>query len=213
MLTWTVIPDASAIESNQPPQTRDGLYARLALGAGVGAVTTRADYGDFDWSADYRGVGTTFDLLVGGSIGSWLVVGGGLSLSVLHTLQVEASSPRALEQAHDRNNLWLGMLGPFVDVFQGTDAGAHLGAMVGVARIGLEDDAGASSGGWGVGVFGGYDAWLARDWAAGVALQYSFVCASRELERPNPTTAPGNVIVTTHDTGSALALLVNLTYE
>lgn len=98
-----------------------------------------------------------------------------------------------LYEALDQGRLWMGTLGPIVDVFLDSHGEIYAGAIGGIGRIGLEEEAGGPSRGWSIGVHGGYDVWVSDSWTVGVSLRYLQIHSTRKVQAEPGTTQPGRL--------------------
>ncbi|HEU5073426.1 MAG TPA: hypothetical protein VFU02_04625, partial [Polyangiaceae bacterium] len=188
-------------------RTHDGFYFRTGLGFGWGQVESKVD--DFD--ATYTGSGWLFDLLLGGTIGNTVVIGGGFLTHEISDPELEVSSEEFGVLSEELNGgLGIVTLGPFVDFFFGPQSGGHIGSMIGLASIGLEgeDDSELSSG-WGFSLFGGYDFWVSDQWALGVNGRYMYAKGEREFDTvfSDGSGEPVTVVDTAHTFGVMFSAL------
>lgn len=177
-------------------------------------VTSQVNVPYNDWKVEYEGVGWAFDLVVGGTIDGWLVLGGGLFAMEVPSPSVEPEPGRiTLYEALTQGRFGMATLGPVVDVFLDSRKAAYVGAIGGIGGVGLEDKDGDWSRGWSLGLHGGYDVWVSDAWTIGVSLRYLYTHSSRNvLARPG-TTEPGNVEATAEDFASTFGLLFNVAYR
>lgn len=161
-------------------RTHDGFYFRAGLGFGWGQVQSKVD----DFEATYSGAGLLWDLLLGGTIGNTVVIGGGLLTHEISDPNVELNSDEFGSASGEVDGgLGIVTLGPFVDFFFGPHSGGHIGSMIGVASIGLEgEDEEELSSGWGFSLFGGYDFWVSDQWALGVNGRYMYAKGERKFD-------------------------------
>lgn len=155
-------------ESAPSDRLHDGFYWRMS--AGFGSVATRFD--DKDPSGKkIEGSGETggFELMAGGSPVPGLAVGGAL-LGEGGTPSLKRGTGRARERS-----VTTGMIGPFIDGFPLPRKGFHLGAMVGLGTVLVDDqsDTLRNTIGGGGAVWIGYDFWIAKQWSLGPLLRFS----------------------------------------
>ena len=155
------------VEEQGPPIPRkyhvhDGFYLRVDLG--VGALGTDYDFGAA--SADSHGGTLALDLMIGGTPSRGLALGG--------ALLTEAGVSHSVEQrgrSRGDSTVALTLLGPFVDGFFDHKGGFHMGGMLGVAALDVEDldgdDEAETLTGFGGAAWAGYDAWVADEWSIG----------------------------------------------
>jgi len=156
-------------------RTHDGTYFRASLGGIYGQAKTEA----LGITIDYTGGGWLLDLAVGGTIENMVSIGGTLLLGEISSPDVEVRGSN--EPVEADGDMGVVLLGPFVDVFFGPESGGHIGAVLGAASLGLADENDEPSSGYGVGVFGGYDFWIADQWALGINLRYLYAKGEREF--------------------------------
>lgn len=167
-----------------------------------------------DWKVEYEGVGWVFDLVAGGTIGGWLVLGGGVFAMDVPAPAVESDPGRVtLPEAKTQGRFGMATLGPVVDVFFEPRGDAYVGVIGGIGGIGLEDEAGDWSRGWSIGVHGGYDVWVSEAWTVGASLRYLYTHGTRTVSAMPGTTQPGRIETEAHDLASTFALLFNVAYR
>jgi hypothetical protein len=144
----------------------DGFYVRMSVGLGSLAGTFDDERPE-NYDLDLDGLALAFDALVGGSPSPGITVGGAL----LTNAAPSASASRAGLDNGDRG-VGVALIGPFVDGFFDPKRGLHLGGMVGLASIDVEDDTSRDdlrrTGGAGGAAWIGYDFWVASQWSTGV---------------------------------------------
>ena len=160
-------------------RTHDGFYLRTGLGFGWGQVETQAA----EFEATRSGAGVLFDLLLGGTIGNTVVIGGGFFTHSIAEPEVEKNREDYGQLSDEgTNGIGLLTLGPFVDFYFGPHSGGHVGSMIGLGDIGLLDRDGINSSGYGFALFGGYDFWVSDQWSLGLTGRYMYVKGERELD-------------------------------
>ncbi len=160
----------------------------MGLGAGYGQVNSEGSVGSasgVDFEAKYSGMGPVYELLIGGTPGAGLVVGGGFVGQDITDpdLEVEVGGFEEDELFELDGSLGLVLLGPFLDWFPEDRGGFHVGAMLGFGGIGLSggDDDDVSQG-WGGSFWAGYDFWVGDQWSLGVEGRAVYLATSRDLE-------------------------------
>jgi hypothetical protein len=174
----------------QPPKEdptahrHDGFYLRLGLGAGYGRATSSGTLYGQSVKMTYKGWGPAYELLIGGTVATGFVVGGGFVGQDIKdptlSLEMNGTSLDALLGSQDltvHGSLGVGALGPFVDWFPDERGGLHVGAMLGLALLGLPGDQGFAGSLW-----GGYDVWVGNQWSLGAQARAAAVRANRTLE-------------------------------
>jgi hypothetical protein len=174
-----------------PPEPRrrmyhDGFYLRMTVGGGL--LSTRSSVSDTVDTSDARlsvdGAGYLFDFGIGGSPAPGLVVGGAILVQDAWSPRVRYRGPTgfALERTGPvSESLWFALVGPMVDAFPDPDGGLHVGGTLGIAVLGLEDDAGNASTGLGAAAWVGYLWWVSSEWSIGATLRMAFAGTGREL--------------------------------
>lgn len=194
----------------------DGFYLRLGIGIGFGRVNSTGEFGErgsdalVDFDAQYSGIGAAYELLIGGTPGSGVVVGGGFVGQDISDPKVESGfvGLSNASSASSDGSLGLLLLGPFIDWFPAPKGGFHVGAMLGIATIGLsssqtDDDL---SDGFGGSLWTGYDFWIGEQWSLGSELRAAFLSTHRELDEQ---LVSGEI----NDTGSSFELLFTALYH
>ena len=158
----------------------------MGMGAGYGRVVAEGSVADQDVKATYTGFGPALELLIGGTIGSGFVLGGGFAGQDLSEPDVEVETQDdTLSDTMDNEALGISVVGVFLDWFPDPKGGAHVGLMVGPASIGLQDDNNDSASVIGGALFGGYDFWVGDQWSLGA--QARVVMASADHDRLDNT--------------------------
>lgn len=146
----------------------DGFYIRGSVGLGSLGATFDDDHpsrGDLSGS----GLSMGADLMVGGSPSPGLALGGALLAQGAFSAEFERGS----EFAEDRS-LSVYLIGPFLDGFPVPTKGWHLGGMIGIAGLTIEeseDDAVSETFGFGGSAWFGHDFWVADEWSMGPMLR------------------------------------------
>lgn len=189
----------------------DGFYARLSTGFSVQGTLEKFDAVPGD--VTYRNGGISFDALLGGTPTPGLVIGGGLlvDLGGHPNVRVREGSTDVADAAHasSKQGTGLFLIGPMIDGFPNPRGGLHIGGLIGPAYVGIKDQQGNASSGFGLSAWIGYDWWVADDWSIGGLLRLS--AARTGLDR---TIGPGDGTRTTTglSTGS-LALMFTALYH
>ncbi len=166
------------IDLTTPPPTpsvprsyhvHNGFYARASVGFG----TLTAHFDDDDASGlNLQGSGGALvgDVMIGGSPSDGVAVGGALLFEGSASIEFERGPLRA-----DRS-LSVGTIGAFIDGFPIANKGWHLGAMLGLARVTIEDssiDGLRHTNGLGGAFWVGHDFWVGDEWSIGPMLRFS----------------------------------------
>jgi hypothetical protein len=160
----------------------DSFYLRMGLGIAHGRVTTETD-DPVAFKATFQGLGPAYEIMLGGTVGSGVVIGGGIVAQDISDPEIDLEPDVGLTEDLEDNNDALGILvlGPFVDWFFDEHGGFHAGAMIGIGSVGLKDDDDQASSGLGGSIFAGYDFWVADQWSMGVEGRALFVSSERTL--------------------------------
>lgn len=146
----------------------DGFYARASVGFGSLGASFDDDHAsgrDLDGSGFSMGA----DLMLGGSPSPGFALGGALLAQGAFSARFERGSAFA----EDRS-LSLLLIGPFVDGFPMPSKGWHVGGMVGLAALTIEDsssDGVSQTSGFGGSAWLGHDFWVADEWSMGPMLR------------------------------------------
>ncbi len=148
----------------------DGFYLRMALGLGIAGARVSSDsnrVGDYS----FGGAAGAFDLWIGGTPMSGLVMGGALSGVGLN------SSHRSIDGHRVSGDVTasMGLLGYFVDVFPDPKRGLHFGGALGLASGMAEvkdSERKFRGGGFGLEAWGGYESWVSPQWSLGGMLRF-----------------------------------------
>jgi hypothetical protein len=147
----------------------DGFYLRMNAGLGYLYGTYDSDdSGTADnFALDLDGFALSFDALVGGSPSPGVAIGGGILTSAAPSAEVSVNDTDI-----GNRSIGFGIVGAFVDGFFNPRKGFHMGGMLGVARIDVEDNTEsgdvAATGGVGGAAWLGWDFWVANQWSTGV---------------------------------------------
>jgi hypothetical protein len=148
----------------------DGFYLRASVGFG----TLGATFDDNSPTGrDLKGSGGAFgfDLMIGGSPAPGVAIGGAL----LGEASAGVEFDRGSFGSEDRSAS-VAILGPFIDGFPSSNRGWHLGGMLGLARLSVEDtssDGISHTGGLGGAFWVGHDFWVGDEWSVGPLLRFS----------------------------------------
>ncbi len=165
----------------------DGFYLRFGIGPAYGDVKSKGNLVGADIEATYSGWGPAYELLIGGTLGSGFVLGGGFVGQDIQDPDITidlADSASASGVAEDET-LGVVVLGMFADWFPNPEGGAHFGGMVGIGGVGLKGDDDTSSTGLGVSLWGGYDFWVGEQWSLGPEARIVAVSAQRDVAGQN----------------------------
>jgi hypothetical protein len=138
------------------------------------------------------GGGFAFDVLMGGTPAPGLVVGGGSVFQTAVAPGQDTSGPPLQglgEQAPGGIGLWL--IGPMIDVFPNPNQGFHMGALLGLAAVGLKGNDDKLSGGVGVSAWLGYGDWVAAEWSLGGLIRFTAAGAKRTIGSPEVDVSDG----------------------
>lgn len=162
----------------------DGFYLRFGIGAAYGKVVSEGSAGSIDLKATFTGWGPAYELLIGGTLGSGFVLGGGFIGQDITEPKVEIDvGGGTIQESAVAKDEALGVLvlGPFVDFFPDEKGGLHFGAEIGLGAIGLQDESGDSATGLGASLWGGYDFWVGKQWSLGPEARFLMVRTERKI--------------------------------
>ncbi len=171
----------------EPPETgarrHDGFYLRLGIGLAYGNVVSKGEIGSSEIEATFDGMGPAYELMIGGTLGSGFVLGGGFVGQDISEPNVELETGGTSVDTSVANDeaLGIGLLGVFVDWFPDEHGGGHVGAMLGLGVVGLEGDDDEASTGFGAALFGGYDFFISDQWSLGAELRLLRVQGKRDV--------------------------------
>ncbi|MDQ2647413.1 MAG: hypothetical protein M3020_26660, partial [Myxococcota bacterium] len=172
-------------------EVHDGFYFRAGLGLGglIGKLTP-----DVEDSLDISVGGFSFlsELAFGGTVGSGVVIGGGIYTANTQKTTYEVDAAGATV-SFDGGSTTVGVLGPFVDVYPNPEMGLHFGGALGfgviTAEEGDEDDDGFAfpptkyaGGGFGLMLQGGYEVFVADQWSIGGAARLLYAHATLKAD-------------------------------
>jgi hypothetical protein len=166
----------------------------MGLGLGWGHVGSSGSFSastggappteQFDVDATYVGWGPAYELLIGGTVARGFVLGGGFVGQDIKNPDLTVKSntlPGATVMVPASGSLGVGALGPFIDWFPDETKGLHFGAMVGLAILGLENNAGKTSTGIAGSLWGGQDFWISSQWSLGAEARIAALSAKRDF--------------------------------
>jgi hypothetical protein len=160
----------------------DGFYLRLSVGFGALGVSSSGGQG---FGSTASGSGGALDFLVGGTPAPGLVLGGGVLLQEAfnpnYSAHFNVGALTIGDTSTGSGSLGFGMLGPMIDAFPNPSGGFHVGGLVGVSRIGLNDGQGNPSTGIGLSAWVGYMWWASSQWSLGGLVRLSGARSGRKL--------------------------------
>jgi hypothetical protein len=174
----------------------------MGIGTGYGQAKTTGSVLGTDVTAHYSGIGPAFELLIGGTPGAGFVVGGGFIGQDIWdpAITIDSNDPTIPSNLNVNGALGVGAIGPFIDWFPDDTGGAHVGAMLGIGIIGLENDRSFGGSAW-----TGYDFWIANQWSFGVEGRAAFASGKRDIDML--LTSSGFSTVHFEDSASSFELL------
>ena len=164
------------------PRTRlrhDGFYLRLSGGLGYGATTSKTDSSGSEHSV--QGLTSGLDVLIGGTPGPGLVIGGGLFLSGYLAADSSSEGPALAGLTKGGEKSGLAMIGPIIDIFPNPYGGLHFGGTVALAGSTLKSHDDKGSVGAGLALWLGYMGWVSSEWSAGGLLKFTGAWTGREV--------------------------------
>jgi len=184
----TVAPDIELAEPDPEPgvRTHDGFYLRFGLGFGYLNASGQASYLGNSYDATLRGGAFIGEVLIGTTVASGLVIGGGSMGAAAYGPQVTLGDDRVKSE----NTLNLTLIGAFADWYFDPKEGLHLQAMFGYSAMAARAETGPSSlyagsanapgsgtgvnsdseltQGFGLGLGFGHEWWIGEQWSLGV---------------------------------------------
>jgi outer membrane autotransporter protein len=149
-------------------RTHDGFFLRLGLNFGPLIMKEKVEVGSVTGlEADYSGLHTGFDLLIGGSPAKGLAIGGALLVNQTKDPHFKAGSL----EGDASGSLYFVGIGLFGDYYPDPHGGLHIQGMVGFSSVDFVNSSGQSGSSspsgamFGLGV--GYDFWVADEWSIG----------------------------------------------
>lgn len=153
----------------------------MGVGISQGHVTTKTEDPP-SFEATFDGWGPAYELLIGGTVGSGIVIGGGFVAQDISDPDVSIEPDVGFSGTVDTSGaLGILVLGPFVDWFFDEKEGFHAGVVLGLGSIGLRDENDDASSGLGGSLFVGYDFWVGKQWSLGVEGGALYVASEREF--------------------------------
>jgi hypothetical protein len=174
-------------ESQAAPHARDGIYLQITTGFGLPHSAITVDQSNPPSSTDHWE-----DSESGGSIGGSLLLGAplrpGIALGVggLFSL-LSASDPHPTKNGQPYTPVdvkqplfqFMGVIGPFADIYPSTTLGWHVQALVGYAQVSYAEvtanpfsDGNPSGIGLMAGV--GHDWWISEHWSVGLLARVTY---------------------------------------
>jgi len=152
------------------PRTHDGFQFRGAVGPGY--LSTSASQGGGDVSI--KGVSGGFDVYVGGTPVTGLVIGGMLDWKTAFGPSVDVNGQSFTGSGS--TSLSLLTLGPYVNYYLDPTNGLYFLGMIGygVESYTQNGASGNSPGGPAFALGAGYDFWIANEWSLGVLGKFTY---------------------------------------
>jgi hypothetical protein len=208
-------------DSQAEPRARDGFYVQLTTGFGLPHFAITADDsnpGATDhYASSQSGLSTGGSLLVGLPLRPGIVLGvGGLAtLSFTGNPTVTRNGqPWELVDVQEQSFLFMGIVGPFVDIYPSSTLGWHVQALVGYAQVSYAQITqnpffDGTPGGIGLMAGVGHDWWVNDHWSIGVLARVTY--ASTHLA---PTPYPDGIgSAAEHNTVVSPSLEASFTYH
>lgn len=163
-------------------RVHDGFYLRIGWGFGV--FDERLESDDLasggSLKARNRGIATTSDIAIGGTVAPGWVIGGliGSVDMIASTLRTSGASLTEIPTEIDPGLRNSSLIGPFVDWYPNVRGGFHAQAALGLATLTprlfghpATDDSEYLAVGGGLMLGAGYEWWVADEWSIGVLTQ------------------------------------------
>jgi hypothetical protein len=190
----------------------DGFYLRFGIGIGglsmqrKGELSTSGTTGTSAYEGDssIAGGGGAFELSIGGTVASGLVICGTLFGQNVNEPEL-VSDDDQFPDTELGSNLSFGLIGPGIHWYPDAEGGFHFGGTLGLAYAVAETPSGSrfehiGGVGGGVSLAVGYDFWIADQWSLGVMGRFTGAGVSGEAEE-------GGVTGKEEDSISAFALM------
>jgi hypothetical protein len=203
----------------QPPdegaRVHDGFYLRIGSGFAVFDERLQSDElaSGASIEARNRGIATSSDIAIGGTVAPGWVIGGGIYTVdlIASTLRTSGASLTEIPAELDPGLRNSSIIGPFVDWYPNVRGGFHAQAALGLATLTprlfghpATDDSEYLALGGGLLIGAGYEWWIADEWSLGVLTQFG----ARFLSGEDDAGAGWSHVVTTSPN-----LSVTLTYH
>jgi hypothetical protein len=171
---------ASAPAPDPSVRNHDGFYLRLGLGFGGMTLNRDSTYSvtgingiDANGESKIAGGGGAFELSIGGTVGSGIVICGTLYTQTVQEAKLE---PEDGEERDLDGNLNFVLLGPGIHWYPSPTGGFHVGLTLGIAGAVAKtpegsrfENLGGVGGGGSLAI--GYDFWIADQWSLGPMLR------------------------------------------
>lgn len=160
---------SSAALADSMPETHDGFFLRLGLNLGPASATQKVEINgtEVPGEASLSGFSSGFDLMIGGTPASGLVIGGALTTVATSDPDLEAGGASRTTDG----TMIFGGLGLFANYYLNPNEGLHFQGLLGFGSVDTVDADGNSGGNdptgpyFGIGV--GYDFWVSDEWSIG----------------------------------------------
>jgi hypothetical protein len=185
----------AARPSEAASERHDGLYLRLAGGFAGAVDPARVERPGLEVEGTLSGTGIAWDAAVGGTLGSGLVLGGGLFGAAVASPEaddMEATLGGLVDFNGDVefDGMSFVLVAPFVDYYPSPTEGLHFtgalglgvltvgdGTLEGLTYVPFQDHGSAGLGGM-VGV--GYELWVANQWSLGALAHVTYAAPAGE---------------------------------
>ncbi|PKN49293.1 MAG: hypothetical protein CVU63_02570 [Deltaproteobacteria bacterium HGW-Deltaproteobacteria-20] len=174
----------AAASAAAEPETHDGFFLRMELGAGYLMMPGTLEGGSSSTDVDISGMGAVAGLLLGGTPADGLVIGGGSLASVVSKPKIKVGDI----EADAEGDLSLSLLGPFVQYYPDPNAGLHFELLLGYASAsGTDDDADEAATGFGLSAGVGHEWFVSEEWSLGVAGRFTYANVKYESDVASTT--------------------------
>jgi hypothetical protein len=175
----------------------------MSIGGGAIAAEREYDHSAFS-NSTMRGGGLAIDFLLGGTPTPGFVIGGGFLSNGMENPSNETSGGKSDTEW----TVTTAVVGPFIDGFPDPEGGFHIGGMLGLANLVVQDDDNLQdeqTGGFGASLWAGYGGWVGSDWTLGGMLRLTAAATRRDFEHDD-----GSDVVEEVSTGTFTILFTAL---
>ena len=159
------------------PLTHDGFFLRGEVGPGYLTSSNTASNGSQSLDYSVSGPGVSLGLFLGGTPWSGIVIGGGLSATIVPDPKVEIGP----FSAKSDSTVSVEALGPFIQYFPNPLGGFNAGLMLGIGSFSVENNNGDSvtAYGWSLSGSVGYEWWVGYEWSLGLVGRLTYARTSK----------------------------------
>ncbi len=182
---YTQYPPPPPVVKDPSVYNHDGLFFRMGLGFGPGWLTESVSVsGQPEFENKFNGLTVNIEFLLGGTLGSGFVLGGGLIANsmVNPSLQIDGED---VNEPGD-TTIQLSTLALFANFYPNPKEGLNFQALVGYGQLSLTIDNESQNigdiGGLVLGAGLGYDFWVGKQWSIGPSARLLYGSLSDEQD-------------------------------